>query len=302
MSLIGTAAYLSLVFEGFALEQLELDEVTVRVRIGGDGPPLLLLHGHPQTHAMWHLVAPQLASKFTVVAPDLRGYGQSTAPRATDDHSTGSKRAMARDAIQLMDRLGFPRFGVAGHDRGGRVAYRLALDHPAAVTRLAVLDIIPTGEVWARMDAELAQEFWHWLFLARRSPLPERLLAADPDAYYFSADRTLFAPDALKDYLASCHIPSTVHTMCEDYRAGATIDRVLDDADRVAGRRIDCPILVLWSAGERHDRWYEPLAVWRAWATDPDTVRGRSIDSGHYLAEEAPREVTAELEAFFGAG
>lgn len=288
-------------FEAFTLDRIELDEITVRARVGGSGPPLLLLHGHPQTHVMWHRVAPALAARFTVVAPDLRGYGQSTAPPAKSDHSTGSKRAMARDAIQLMGRLGFSRFGVAGHDRGGRVAYRLALDHPGAVSRLAVLDIVPTGEVWAGMDAELAHEFWHWVFLARASPLPERLLAGDPDAYYFSSDESAFAPEALADYRAACRDPGIIHTMCEDYRAGATIDRALDDADKVAGRRIECPILVLWSAQERHERWYQPLAVWRDWASNPDNVYGRAIGAGHYLAEEAPGEVIAELGDYFGA-
>ncbi len=286
-------------FEGFRLERLGVGALTLRARIGGSGPPLLLLHGHPQTHVMWHRVAPMLAEQFTVVAVDLPGYGQSSAPPTAADHTQASKRAMALVMIDLMTLLGFSRFGVTGHDRGGRMAYRLALDHPAAVAGLAVLDIVPTSVVWAHMDAELAHEFWHWLFLARPAPVPERLLTADPEAYYFSGDRSMFAPDALDDYLAACRQPGTVHTMCEDYRAGATIDRALDDADMAADRRIRGPILALWSKSERHERWYDPLEVWRSWAADPAAVRGRAIEAGHYLAEEAPEEVAAELSAFF---
>jgi haloacetate dehalogenase len=208
---------------------------------------------------------------------------------------------MARDLVDLMAKLGFDRFEVAGHDRGGRVAYRMALDHPVAVDQLAVLDIVPTVEVWEHMDAALAVEFWHWVFLSRPAPLPERLLSGDPEAYYFGDDRSVFAAEALADYLAACHRPETVHTMCEDYRAGATIDRDLDAADRAAGHRIGCPILVLWSTRERHERWYAPLDIWRAWAEDPEAVRGRAIDAGHYLAEEVPDQVATDLAAFFGA-
>ena len=286
-------------FQGFELRHIDLGEVDLRVRVGGSGPPILLLHGHPQTHVMWHHVAPRLASRFTVVAPDLRGYGLSSAPPTAKDHEQASKRAMGRDAIELMKQLGFSAFSVAGHDRGARVAYRLALDKPAAISRLAVLDIVPTGEVWAHMDADLAREFWHWLFLSRPAPLPERLLSSDPDAYYFAGDRSTFDQWALGDYLAACRRGDTIHTMCEDYRAGATIDRTLDDADRAAGRRIQCPILVLWSSQERHERWYEPLDIWRTWAANPSGVRGHSIAAGHHLAEEAPEEVAAELAAFF---
>lgn len=286
-------------FDGFTMERLAVGELTLRARVGGSGPPLLLLHGHPQTHVMWHRVAPKLAEAFTVIAPDLPGYGESSAPPTSADHVQASKRAMGLVMVDLMAQLGFDRFGLAGHDRGGRVAYRLALDNPAATSGLAVLDIVPTGVVWAHMDAELATEFWHWVFLARTAPLPERLLAGDPNAYYFSDDRSPFAPAALDDYLAACRRPEAIHTMCEDYRAAATIDRALDDADLAAGRRIRGPVLALWSTRERHERWYDPLETWRTWADDPASVRGRAIDAGHYLAEEAPDEVAAELSAFF---
>lgn len=285
-------------FEGFTLETVDTSEVTVRVRHGGSGPPLLLLHGHPQTHVMWHRVAPMLADAFTVVCPDLRGYGDSSKPPTAPDHAPYSKRAMARDQVALMRYLGFERFAVAGHDRGGRCAYRLALDHSERVEKLAVLDIIPTGEAWWRADREFFLGFWHWAFLAQPAPLPERMIGANPDNYYFrnreQAER-LFAPEALADYLRCVHDPATIHAMCEDYRAGATIDVALDEADR-GRQRIACPVLALWSGREELDRWYDVLAIWRGWADD---VRGRTIDGGHYLAEEAPDEVAAELRAFF---
>ena len=284
-------------FDGFALERIDVGETVLRVRHGGTGPPVLLLHGHPQTHAMWHAVAPLLAERYTVVAPDLRGYGESTAPAALPDHRQASKRAMALDLIGLMDGLGFPQFGVAGHDRGGRVAYRMALDHPAAVTRLAVLDIVPTIDAWDRADREWLRDYWHWAFLAQPAPLPERLIGGDPEAYYLR-DRSPFDPMALEDYLRAVHRPEVIHAMCEDYRAGAGIDVDLDAADRDAGRRIGCPILALWSRS-RLGHLHDVLAVWRSWASDPGTVAGREFDTGHYLAEETPHEVADELTRFF---
>ena len=282
-------------FEGFALERVDIGEAALRVRHAGSGPPLLLLHGHPQTHVMWHLVAPRLAEDFTVVAPDLRGYGDSSKPATAPDHEPYSKRAMARDAVELMRRLGFERFSVAGHDRGARCAYRLALDHPERVLRLAVLDIIPTGDAFRRADMRFGLGFWHWFFLAQPYDLPERLIGADPDAYYFRGDRSRFAPEALADYLRCVRDPATIHAMCEDYRAGATIDFALDEAGR--GRlRIECPVLALWSGRDELEQWYDVLAIWRAWADD---VRGRPLDCGHHLPEEAPDETYAELKAFF---
>jgi haloacetate dehalogenase len=283
------------VFEGFELATVDVGEARLRVRHGGSGPPLLLLHGHPQTHAMWHAVAPRLARDFTVVCPDLRGYGESSKPPSTPDHEPYSKRAMARDQVALMESLGFESFSVCGHDRGGRCAYRLALDHPERVRRLAVLDIVPTGEAFRRTDMSFALGYWHWFFLAQPEPLPERLIGADPDAYYFRGARSLFAPEALDDYLRAVRNPATIHAMCEDYRAAATIDFEHDEADR-GRRRIACPVLALWGARGMLDRWYDVLAVWRDWADD---VSGRSLDCGHYLAEELPDETFAELHPFF---
>jgi haloacetate dehalogenase len=286
------------VFEGFTEQLIETGEAVIRVRVGGSGPPLLLLHGHPQTSAMWHLVAPTLADHFTVVAPDLRGYGQSSVPATTDDHEPYSKRAMARDQIAVMDRLGFGAFLVAGHDRGGRVAYRLALDFPERVQKVAILDILPTVEHFQRTDMAFAMAYFHWFFLAQPSPVPESLINASPDDYYFQGRRHLFAPEALAEYLHHCHEPETVWAMCEDYRAAATYDFAVDLADQQAGRQISCPVNVLWGANGVVGKLYKPLEVWAAWATD---LRGRALDCGHYLAEEQPEITAAELLSFFGA-
>lgn len=284
-------------FEGFDLTTIETGEAVIRVRRGGSGPPLLLLHGHPQTHVMWHRIAPQLALDFTIVAPDLRGYGQSSKPPTTADHEPYSKRAMARDQVEVMRQLGFEDFLVAGHDRGARCGYRLALDHPRRVRKLAILDIIPTGEAFRRTTMEFALGYWHWFFLAQPYPVPERLIGANPDNFYFRESRDLFDPAALDDYLRCAHDPDTIHAMCEDYRAGATCDFQLDEADR-GKRRIDCPMLVLWGRQGALEQWYDVLAIWRDWATD---VRGRALDCGHYLAEEAPVATYEELRAFFTA-
>jgi len=265
------------------------------VRHGGSGPPLLLLHGHPQTHVMWHAVAPRLAEDFTVVVADLRGYGDSSKPPTTPDHEPYSKRAMARDQVDVMRQLGHGRFSVAGHDRGGRCAYRMALDHPGRVQKLAVLDIIPTGEAFRRADMAFALGFWHWFFLAQPEPLPERLIGTSPDSFYFRGSTGIFAPEALAEYRRCVREPDTIHAMCEDYRAGATLDFELDEADR-GSRRITCPVLALWSRRGELEDWYDVLAIWREWADD---LRGRALDCGHFLAEEAPEETAAELRAFF---
>lgn len=284
-------------FAGFEDRRIDTGEAEIRLRVGGEGPPLLLAHGHPQTHVMWHLVAPVLARELTVVAVDLRGYGDSSKPEPTSDHEPYSKRAVARDHVAVMRELGFERFSVAGHDRGAYGAYRLALDHPDRVERLAVLDIVPAGEAWGRADARFMLRWWHWAFLAQPAPLPERLLERDPEAYYFRGDRSVFAPEALAAYLRAIHSPATRHAMCEDYRANATIDRELDDADRAGGRRIRCPVLVLWASGDDLENLYgDPIQVWRSWADD---VRGAAIDAGHYLAEEAPEETAEALLSFF---
>jgi haloacetate dehalogenase len=285
-------------FEGFTLQQIETPEASLRVRTGGSGPPLLLLHGHPQTHVMWHRVAPDLARDFTVVAADLRGYGGSSKPPTTSDHEPYSKRAMARDMVALMGQLGFERFMVAGHDRGGRCAYRMALDHPDRVAKLAVLDIIPTNEVFRRMDKQSALNYWHWLFLAQPAPLPENMIGANPDHYYFRENRHVFDPEALADYLQFVHDPAVIHAMCEDYRAGASFDDWLDEDNRATSRRIACPVLALWGlrSGGLQDL-YDVLGVWRTWADD---VRGHGLESGHYLPEEAPEETYRAFRAFFG--
>jgi haloacetate dehalogenase len=284
-------------FDGFRLSMIDTGAVTIRTRYGGSGPPLLLLHGHPQTHFMWHRVAPQLARDFTVVMTDLRGYGDSGKPATTDDHMPYSKRVMAQDQLAVMRLLGFDHFYVAGHDRGARCAYRMALDHPAQIGKLAVLDIVPTGEAFRRANMTFGLGYWHWFFLAQPAPLPERMIGCEPDNYYFRSGRELFDPEALADYLRCCHDPATIHAMCEDYRAGATIDYQLDEADRGA-RRIQCPVLALWGKRGPLAEWYDVLAIWRDWADD---VRGHAIDSGHYLAEEAPDATATALRAFFAS-
>lgn len=287
-------------FEGFELRHWHTAQGTIRGRVGGSGPPVLLLHGNPQTHVMWHRVAPALAERFTVVATDLTGYGRSAKPPSSADHAAYSKRAMARTQLEVMAQLGFEQFQVAGHDRGGRVAYRMALDHSTAVTRLAVLDIIPTGESFERGGKDFAMGYYHWFFLAQPAPLPERLIGADPQWWWrWHTNRgapDAFSPAALEDYLACFGDPETVRGMCEDYRAGIGIDSELDAADRSAGRRIACPLLALWGARAKLQAWYDTLTIWRQWADD---VRGGALDCGHYLAEERPAETAAALLKFF---
>ena len=282
-------------FEGFTRTTIDTPEAEIALRHGGSGPPLLLLHGHPQTHVMWHRIAPRLAQDYTLVCPDLRGYGDSAKPPTTDDHEPYSKRAMARDCVAVMRHLGYERFAVVGHDRGGRVAYRLALDHPEHVSALAVLDILPTLEHFARTDKAFALGYFHWFFLAQAYPLPERLIGADPDAFYLRRGRDMFDPRALTEYRRCFQDPATIHAMCEDYRAGATIDCTIDEADRQAGRRIACPVLALWGGQGLVGKIYDVLAVWRDWAT---SVEGQAIDCGHYLAEEKPEETLAALLPF----
>ena len=294
-----------MLFEGFELADIVTPRGPIRARIGGSGPPLLVLHGFPETHLMWHPVAAALAERFTVVAPDLPGYGDSFRPPPSEDHSAHSKRVLAADLVAAMAALGHARFAVAGHDRGGRVAYRLALDHPEAVTRLAVLDIVPTGEVWARADDRFAFIYWHWSFLAQPAPLPERLILSDPDGFWLVVQRmgvksdSRYPEEVVAAYRAHCTDRQVVEAICEDYRAGATIDRQLDEADR--GRRtIACPTLALWGADGALPLFYpDPLELWRDLAPQ---VSGRAVGgAGHFLVEDEPEVVGGELLDFFSA-
>ncbi len=292
-------------FAGFDRRELETSRGTVHARVGGSGTPLLLLHGYPQSHLMWHAVAPLLAERHTVVASDLAGYGASFRPAPTADHVAHGKRLLALDQVEAMTALGFDRFAVAGHDRGGRVAYRMALDHPRTVERLAVLDIVPTGEVWRRADAGFARGYWHWAFLALPAPLPERLIGGDPGAFFdlhvkaglgLGAEPGRYRPEHLEAYRRILDDPATVEGMCEDYRAGATVDVEDDDDDRAAGRRIACPVLVLWAASGGLPRFYgDVLDVWRPWAPD---VRGAPVEASHFMAEDRPELVAEALLAF----
>jgi haloacetate dehalogenase len=288
-------------FDGFKLDRIDVGAATLRVRHGGEGPPVLLLHGHPRTHATWHRVAPLLAGEHTVVCPDLRGYGESSKPPTTPDHAPYSKRAMAADCLALMSALGHDRFAVAGHDRGSYVAFRLAMDHPAAVSQLMVLDGVPIGEALARCDTAFATLWWHWFFLGNPAAEADRVINADPDAWYHSdAHRPQMGEAAWADYHRAIHDPGTVRAMCEDYRAGLTIDREHDDADLAAERRVGCPVLMLWATRDDMERLYgDPVAVWRRWA---DNVRGAPIDSGHHMAEEAPDQLAAAITDFLGTG
>lgn len=288
----GTSA---IFFQEFADERIAVGDVALRVRYGGDGPAVLLLHGHPRTAATWHRVAPRLLDAgFTVICPDLRGYGASSKPPTTHDHTPYSKRAMASDMCALLEHLGHGEAAVVGHDRGSYVAFRMAMDAPHVVSRLAVLDSVPIGEALARCDARFATEWWHWFFFAQPD-VPERVILADPDAWY-RGDVDQMGPEAYAEFHQAIHDPATVGAMLEDYRAGLGVDRAHDDADRAAGRRLSCPTLVLWSSRDDMERLYgDPLAVWRSWAINPS---GGSIDSGHHMAEEAPEQLAEALCGF----
>ena len=284
-------------FEGFALELIELPEATLRVRWGGTGSPVLLLHGHPRTHATWHRVAPLLAERHTVVCPDLRGFGQSSKPADTPNHAGSSKRAKAGDCVALMRKLGLDRFALVGHDRGSYTAFRTAMDHPASVTHLAVLDGIPIIEALERCDARFATAWWHWFFYAQPGK-PERAILADPEAWYGGTTEAM-GEEAYADFRIAIRDPATVHGMIEDYRAGLGIDRAHDEADRRNGRRIACPTLVLWSLRDDLDELYgDVLEIWRPWTT---ALRGHGIDCSHHMAEEAPDELAREILRFIGS-
>lgn len=292
-------------FPGFAAHEVDVGGVRIHAVAGPerDAPAILLLHGYPQTHAIWHRVAPRLAERFNVVASDLRGYGDSGKPATGPDHEPYSKRAMATDQVGLMRSLGYPSFHLAGHDRGARVAHRLAMDHPSAVRRLAVLDIAPTLAMYERTTEAFARAYWHWFFLILPAPGPERMIGADPRAYLRekmgeSLERGVFAAEAWAEY-ERCFTPEAVHASCEDYRAAAGIDLAHDRADRAAGRKLACPVLALWGAHGVIERCFAPMDEWRRVADD---VRGRALPAGHYLPEEVPELVVEELEAFFHEG
>lgn len=279
-----------------------MDGQALRLRRGGKGPPLLLLHGNPQTHAMWHKVAPVLARDFTVVCPDLRGYGLSGKPPVSADHAAYAKRAMAADMVGLMRDLGFDRFQVVAHDRGARVAHRMALDAPGAVERLCTMDIVPTLHHFEHTDMGFALGYYHWFWLAQPHPKPERLILRDVEDWFDMhtsrepKDKGFFHPGARADYLTALRTPGTVEAICEDYRAATTIDLDHDRASRDAGQTVQCPLLALWGAKGKVGVWYQPLEVWRRYASGP--VSGGPVNSGHYLAEEAPEEVLAALDGF----
>ena len=288
-----------MIFEGFDLARVAVDEgVSLRVRSAGSGAPVVLLHGHPRTHTTWYRVAPLLLEAgYTVVCPDLRGYGQSSAPGPDDDHSTYSDRAMARDVVALMGELGHERFAVVGHDRGSYVAYRTALDHPQNVTKLAVLDGVPIVEALERADARFAELWWHWFFFS--SPHAVRVISADPMAWY-RPDRQAMGEENYEDMVRAITQPATVRAMVEDYRAGLHVDRRADEADRRAGRQITCPVLAAWSRDDDMGLLYgDPARIWTPWCTEP--VRSAVIDSGHHMAEEAPEQLAAVLAEFLDA-
>lgn len=287
-------------FEGFEKGAVETPGAVINFVRAGDGPPLLLLHGYPQTLAMWHRIAPRLAERFTVIAADLRGYGASGKPEGGADHAGYSKRAMAQDQVEMMRRLGFEQFFLAGHDRGGRVGHRMALDHPRRVKKLAVLDIVPTRTMFAQVNQYLATVYYHWYFLIQPFDLPERMIGADPEFFlrnFFSRlGAGALSPEAVDAYLRAFRDPAVIHATCEDYRAAASIDLEHDAADLAA--RVACPLLVLWGGKGRIAQAFDVLATWRERAGD---VRGRALPCGHYLPEEAPEETLEELLQFFRA-
>jgi haloacetate dehalogenase len=286
-------------FDGFLRQTIQTTGAEINVVCGGSGPPLLLLHGAPQTHAMWHRVAPALAASYTVVAADLRGYGDSSKPRGGGDHSAYSFRAMALDQLEVMRALGHDRFALVAHDRGARVAHRLVRDHAQAVERVALIDIVPTDHVYANVDRALATAYFHWFFLPLPEPIPEQMIepVATSVLHFllggYGSHLDAYEPEALAEYERCFADPATIHGMCEDYRAAASIDLVHDADDRE--RLIACPLLVLWGARSVVGTLYDPIEVWKTYASN---VRGQALDAGHYVVEERPHETLAELRRF----
>ena len=286
-------------FEGFRTQRIATGGPTINARVGGEGPPLLLLHGYPQSHVMWHRIAPTLAGEYTVVCPDLRGYGDSDKPPGDADHAQYAKRAMAQDQVDVMAALGFDRFRLVGHDRGARVAHRLCLDHADRVERVAILDIVPTLTMFETTSQAFATGYYHWFFLIQPDGLPEHMIGLDPDFYLerklgrWSAPGAIFDPDAVAEYRRCFRDPACIHASCEDYRAAASLDLAHDRHDR--SRKVACPMLVLWGLKGFMERYYDVVATWREKATD---VRGQGIDCGHFLAEEKPEDTLAALLPF----
>ena len=283
-------------FEGFSLDQIDVGDVSLRVRHGGQGDAVVLLHGHPRTHTTWHRVAPRLAESFFVVCPDLRGYGKSTLPPDASDHAQSSKRAMAGDVVALMRRLGHERFAVVGHDRGSLVAFRTAMDHPEAVTRLVVMDGLPVVEHLERLNEAFVRDWWHWWFLGQTDKPAERVINLDPDAWYRTPSPDEMGPENHADVWTALRTPAVVHGMCEDYRAGLTVDRAAEEADRAAGRRIACPMLLLAATEDDIDIHGDPVEIWRPWVAGE--LQSRPIHSGHHQAEQAPAELVEALADF----
>ena len=291
---------------GFTQRFVETNGIRMSVHQGGEGPPLICLHGYPQNHMCWAKIAPDLARDFHVIIPDLRGYGASDAPTDDADHHTYSKREMAKDIIGLMDYMGLPRAHVLGHDRGARVTYRLALDHPDRVDRVGIIEVVPTADFWNAWNAELALKAYHWTFLAQPAPVPERMINADPVAYFdwtlacWTHCRSLapFDGAALNSYRRQASDPAHVHAMCADYRAGATIDRALDEADRLAGHKIAAPLHFVWASAGFPARTGDPMALWQAWCDQP--VTGQEIHgTGHFAMEEVPEAILAAVRPHF---
>ena len=296
---------MSVVFPGFDQKRITVSSddgpIEIACQVGGNGPPILLLHGFPQTKAIWEIVAPKLAQSFTVIASDLRGYGASSKPHGKADHSTYSKRSMASDQHALMKALGHEQFFLLGHDRGGRVSHRLAMDYPKSVLRLMALDISPTLKMYDNTTMEFAKGYWHWFFLIQPEPVPETLIGANPQFWINKhlgrhGGTDIFSPERWAEYLAGVSNPLSMHAMCEDYRAAASIDLVHDRADRAAGKKLVMPLRVLWGEHGLVNKCFKPIADWEEVAQD---VSGRAIPCGHYIPEELPTELIAEAQSFF---
>ena len=289
-------------FSDFELSSINTKRGVIRYRKAGQGPVLLMLHGNPQTHAMWHKVAPELVNQYTVICPDIPGYGKSFKPIISNNHSTYSKINMALDIINFMELLGFDKFQIVAHDRGARIAHRIALNFPEKVIKMILLDIIPTIEHFERTNMEFAMGYYHWFWLAQRSPIPESVINKAPEEWFFAhtsreeKDKNFFDPIALNDYLDCVKNPETIKAICEDYRAAATIDLIDDKKSRDNNIKIKAPTLVLWGNKGKLEQWYEPLSIWQNYCSSD--LRGNAINSGHYLAEENPDEIIKNIKLF----